>query len=365
MNPLNDLKKIEKIDQSSVLESISLLPDQIKQAWGEVFKLEIPLERFKAVKNIVVAGMGGSALGARIIDSLNFEVLGLPLEIVNGYHLPAYANKDSLVIISSYSGNTEETLVCYQEAIKNKCQIFVVSTGGKLADLVKKNKQAAYLFEATYNPSRQPRLGLGYSITAQLAFLSRLGFVRLTEAQITEVVDRLKKLREQISTKVPFKENNAKRIASLLENKIPVLVSSEHLEGATHAFKNFLNENSKTFAVEFGLPEMNHHLLEGLRFPEENKKILQFVFLESEIYDPEIKKRIEITKKVVEKNEVSSFSIQMAGRTRLIQVFEMIYLGGFISGYLALLYGIDPAPIPWVDYFKKQLAAHEEKKDRS
>lgn len=362
MKILDDLKAIKKLDQSSVLESTGFLPDQIEQAWQEIFELKIPLKRLRKVKNILVAGMGGSGLGARIIDSLNFEVLGLPLEIINGYHLPAYTDKNSLVIISSYSGNTEETLNCYREAVKKKAKLFLISTGGELKRLAQTGKHPAYIFEPTYNPSGQPRLGLGYSISSQLALLARLGFIRLAEAQIGETVKHLKELRKKFVPSAKASQNDPKKIAGLLQGKLPVFVSSEHLEGSAHAFKNFLNENSKTFSVEFGLPELNHHLLEGLAFPQENKNLLKMVFLESTLYDPEIKARFKITKKVVEKNKIESISIEMVGRTRLIQVFDSLYLGGFVSGYLAILNGLDPAPIPWVDFFKKELAAHETKK---
>lgn len=355
MDTLDNPQTIQELDKSSVLESASLLPEQIEQTWEEVFKIDIPLTRLEKVKNIVVAGMGGSALGAAIIDSLSFEALDVPLEIIKGYHLPAYANENSLAIISSYSGNTEETISCCLEAMRRKCQIFAIATGGQLADLAKKSKLPAYIFKARYNPSGQPRMGLGYSIAAQLAILSRCKLIRLSEGQITETVNFLKEMRPRVTFDVPSSKNIAKKIATSLRNKAVVLVSSEHLIGATHAFKNMLNENSKTFAVRFSVPEMNHHLLEGLAHPMENKQLLKFLFLESEIYDPEIKKRMKISQDVVEKNGIFCFNLKINGRTRLTQVFETIYLGEFVSVYLSFLYKINPAPIPWVDYFKSRL----------
>lgn len=355
MNLLGNDQKIKEIDRSGVLSSIELLPFQIKQAWDEVFRIRIPAE-FKKVRDIVVAGMGGSALGARIIDSLSFEVLDVPLEIVNGYHLPAYADKDSLVIISSYSGNTEETVSCCLEAIKRKCQIFVICTGGKLGKLAKNKNLPAYIFRPKFNSSKQPRLGLGYSITAQLALLSKAGLVRLSQAQISEVINYLDNLKANLTITSSSKKNLAKKAALSLRDKIIVFFSAEHLIGAAHAAKNMLNESSKAFAVRFSIPEANHHLLEGLSFPIENQKVLKFLFLESDFYDPEIKKRIRVTKEVIEKNGLPHQSLKIKGRTRLMQVFETIYLGGFISFYLAILYRVDPAPIPWVDFFKKKLA---------
>ena len=365
MDVLDNPQTVQELDKSSVLESTSLLPDQIEQAWEEVFKIDIPLTKLEKVKNIVVAGMGGSALGAGIIDSLSFEALDVPLEIIKGYHLPAYADKNSLAIISSYSGNTEETVSCCLEAMRRKCQVFAITTGGQLADLAKKNKLSAYIFRARHNPSRQPRMGLGYSITAQLAILSRCKLIRLSEAQIAEAVNFLKQMAPSVTFDVPSQKNIAKKTALSLRNKAVVLVSSEHLIGATHAFKNMLNENSKVFAVRFSVPEMNHHLLEGLAHPAENKQLLKFLFLESAMYDPEIKKRLKITQNVVEKNGIPCLTLKINGRTRLTQVFETIYLGEFISCYLSFLYDTDPAPIPWVDYFKSSLEKYSKAKQSS
>jgi glucose/mannose-6-phosphate isomerase len=358
MANLDDLEKIKSLDSSFVLESVSLLPDQIRQAWQGVWGLSLPAS-FGQVKNLVAAGMGGSALGALIIDSLSFEALKAPLEIVKGYHLPAYAGKDSLVLVSSYSGNTQETLSSFQEALKRDCQVFVITTDGKLAKIVKKNQLPAYVFAGDYNPSKQPRLGLGYSIAAQLALLAKVGLLRLEKNQMTEMINHLGQLKECCSLPVLAKKNLAKKIALAFDKRAVIVVSAEHLIGAAHAFKNMINENSKRFSLRFSLPELNHHLLEGLTYPEENKRFLKFLFIESAIYDEEIEKRFKVTKEVVEKNGIETHSLKLKGRTRLAQVFETIYLGGFVSAYLAFLNDIDPAPIPWVDYFKRRLKKYK------
>ena len=164
----------------------------------------------------------------------------------------------------------------------------------------------------------------------------------------------------------PFVDNSAKKLAHDLKERMIVLIAAEHLIGASHGFKNMLNENSKTFAVRFSLPEMNHHLLEGLAFPAQNKQVLKFLFLVSDLYDSKIEKRIEITRRVIEKNGIETKMKKINGQTRLSQVLSLLYLGSFTSAYLAFLNNLDPAPIPWVDYFKKALkknhSAHEEKR---
>ena len=354
MKVLDDFKKIRREDKNFVLASIEALPYQIKQTWEELEEIKIP-NNFKKVANIVVIGMGGSALGARMIDALAFEVLDVPLEIVNGYHLPAYADQQTLVVVSSYSGNTEETISSYLEAARRNCQVFVITSDGRLAELAAKNQNPAYIFQPKYNPSGQPRLGLGYSIVAQLGLLAKCGLVRLKDAQISEVFNYLQEKEEKFTPEIPTSQNEAKKLAFSLKGKVPVLISSEHLVGASHAFKNMLNETAKTFSMKFTLPEMNHHLLEGLMNPKENRENLKFLFLQSEFYDLEIEKRFQITQDVVRRNEIEIELWQAKGRTRLIQVFETIYFGAFVSFYLTIFYQVDPATIPWVEFFKEEL----------
>lgn len=150
-------------------------------------------------------------------------------------------------------------------------------------------------------------------------------------------------------------DNPAKRLAHELKNKMPILTTSEHLAGAAHAVKNQLNESAKTFALLFDIPELNHHLMEGLRNPAKAKEYWQFLFFESDLFEARVKSRYPITKKVLDKNEVGYSSYKLSSKTKLAQVFELLALGSYLQYYLAALYEIDPLPIPWVDYFKKEL----------
>lgn len=355
MKKLDNLEFIRKKDRSAVLESVRLLPEQINQAWEEVLALDLAWARFKKAENMVAAGMGGSALGAFIIDSLGFEVLNRPLEIVKGYHLPAYANDKTLMIASSYSGQTEETLSCFKEALARKCLMLAITTGGKLAKMAKKNKVSCYKFNPRFNPSGQPRLGLGYSITAQLAVLAKMSLIRFGHSQINQCLNFLNQERALYEPTNPTKNNLAKKIALAFKNKAVLVIGAEHLIGVSHAFKNMLNENGKTFAVRFSIPELNHHLLEGLTKPPLAKKVFKFLFLESNFYNQAVQKRMAATGEIIGKNGYQKLCLKLKGETRLTQVWETVFLGGFVSAYLALLYGLDPGPIPWVNYFKKKL----------
>jgi glucose/mannose-6-phosphate isomerase len=354
MIDIDSAEQIEKFDKANIVGSIRQLPMQLRQAWEDVRAEEVPSE-CPLAKNIVIAGMGGSALGGRIIDSLIPERSRVPIEVFTEFHIPSYVNENTLVIVSSYSGNTQETLSDAHEAIKRKAKVYAITTDGDLAELVEKEGIPNYKFSPKYNPSNQPRMALGYSIGAIIALLSKCEFVHITDEEIEEVTDLMDEFVKDFDIGVSSEKNIAKNITKNLKGKIPVLVASEHLVGSAHAFKNQLNENSKTFSVLFDIPELNHHLMEGLRNPALAKEYLKFLFFESELYSPSVKKRYPITKDVVEKNDVSFLTYKLVGEKKLHQIFELLVLGSFISFYLAALYEVDPSVIPWVDYFKKKL----------
>ncbi|CAN5320752.1 bifunctional phosphoglucose/phosphomannose isomerase [soil metagenome] len=350
---LDDLKKIAELDKGNILSSIEHLPEQIEDAWNAI-KI-IDLRGYETAQNIVVAGMGGSALGGRIVHYLEFRNLRAPIEIVTNYHLPNYVNENTLVILSSYSGNTEETIASAHDAIGRKAKIIGIETGGKLAEILEKENLPIYKIDPTNNPSGQPRMGLGYSISSILGILSKLHFINTTDEEIKDAIEVTEKFVKEFGVRTHTSENHAKKLAEKFTNKIPVLISSEHLVGSAHAFKNQLNENSKTFSMSFEISEMNHHLMEGLKYPAKAKEVLKFFFFESKNYYERIEKRYAITEDVVKQNGFEYEVYKLESNKKLEEVFEMLVLGSYISFYISSLHGIDPSPIPWVDYFKKKM----------
>ncbi|HEX6977486.1 MAG TPA: SIS domain-containing protein [Patescibacteria group bacterium] len=355
MQSLDNLTDIEKLDKGKILTSIVSLPDQIKQAWEEVSMLNFGKE-YEGVQSLIVSGMGGSALGGRIIDSLFADRLRVPLEIVTDYHLPHYVNSKTLVILSSYSGNTEETIAAAHDAISKKAKVFVVATGGKLAELVNKEKLIGYVFNPIHNPSNQPRMGLGYSLGIILALLGKNEFITVSKEEINELTNSASEFVHQFGVRAKEDQNIAKLLATKLHNKMIMLMASEHLSGVSYAFKNQINENAKNFSALFEISESNHHLLEGLKFPSGIKDKMMFLMFESPHYYERVLKRYPITKDVIEKNGYKALTYKTTSKTKLEEVVEILVLGSYISFYLAMLEGIDPSPIPWVDYFKEKLA---------
>lgn len=350
--PPEDLSKKFQL----VLETIKAYPRQLEQAWEEVRRIELP-EDYKDVDNIVFCGMGGSALGARMVDAFTSENrLRVPFEIFTEYHIPDYSGPKTLVVLSSYSGGTEETINAAHMAISKKAKIVGICTGGKLAELLDKNRLPAYIFDPINNPSKQPRMSIGYASGAVMALISKLGLAHITTSEIGEAAHTMESVTKELDVGVSEKDNIAKMFVKKIKGKEPVLVASEHLIGVTYAVKNQFNENAKTFATFFDLPELNHHLMEGLANPKELKKLLHFVFITSDLYPDRVKKRYPITQDVVRQNNIGYDVYHASSKSKLSQVYEVLVFGSFVVYYLTQDLGIDPTTIPWVDYFKAKLS---------
>ena len=355
MHKLDDKKRITRLDQSGIASSIESLGLQFRQAWEEATKIVIP-KSYRKIDTILINGMGGSALGGHIIEALYGEKLSVPIKVINSYVLPGFVDSRTLYIISSYSGTTEEPISTFHAARKRKAKILLIGAGGTIAHYAKHYRVPAYIFKPQFNPSNQPRMGLGYSIAGQLAMLKRDGLLKVGNNEMKKVIDNVVGLHRKFGIKVPFRKNEAKKIAQKLYGKIPIIIGAGHLTQNAHVLANQINENSKVFSMYFVVPELNHHLMEGMRFPVTNKKQLHFLCIESSKYLKKVQKRFVITKKVLSKNSIHHSTYTATGATKLHQVFELLVFGSYMNFYMSMLYGIDPAPIPYVDYFKKQLA---------
>lgn len=351
---LDSLADIQKIDTKNTLGSISSLADQMQQSWDEMKALTLPPEYAQAT-HIVVAGMGGSALGGRMLHSLFADGLRAPLEVVTGYHLPNYVGPNTLTIISSYSGTTEETVRNLDEAHSKGAKVFVLASGGQLAEKAKEYQIPSYIFDPKSNPSGQPRLALGYSATAILALLNKLSFLTVSDEDVVSTIESVRGFTKNFSVESGENTNEAKKLAREFKNRIPILVASEHLVGVTHAVKNQFNETSKNFSALFDLPELNHHLLEGLKNPAPARDYIKFLLFQSDLYTDRVQKRYVVTTDVIAKNEAEYMTYKLSGQSKMKQVFELLTLGSFTTFYLAMLYNVDPSQIPWVDYFKEQM----------
>ncbi len=349
---LNNREAINKLDSGNMLGSLQLLAEQVKEVQVCAKSLRIPVG-YGNVKNAVVAGMGGSALGTHIIKSAYKEYLKLPFEIVNDYTLPAFVNSSTLLIISSYSGTTEESIAAMKEGYKRKAKMLVICAGGDLAQMAKRINVPALIFTTKNNPCGSPRMGLGYSIFGQLWLLAKAKIITFTDAQAERLIKIIRTYETQYG--VATADNLVKQMARDAQNYSVWYVASEHLIGNAHAAANQMNENAKRFAGYFTLPELNHHLMEGMKYPKANPNNLLFVFLESKLYGKRTQKRYAITKEVLKQNNIPYLSYVCDEKTELGQATEALVMSSYLSFYLAVLEGLDPTAIPFVDYFKAEM----------
>lgn len=347
MTNLDDLEAIKKLDTAKVFDSTLRFADQCEQAWRESSSLSFG-DNYQNIYNIVVCGMGGSRFPAKTIKELFRDRIKEPYEIVDDYTLPSYVDSDTLVVLSSYSGTTEEVISCAHDAASRKARITGITSGGTLAQELQHHGHTGYIFTPTNNPSGQPRIGGGYLLMGHIGLLKALKLLDIDESEVQEA---LSFIRAQTGSL----QNQAKQLAKDLKDKHPFIVTSEFLKGFGNGFANQLNETAKIISDPRHIPELNHHFMEGLKHPDSLHTNGLFVFVLSDLYLSQVQKRYFITEEVVKKQHVATLTIKLSGKTKLAQVLEAYLLSGFTSFYLAMLYDTDPVAIPWVTYFKEKL----------
>ena len=360
---LDDLRAMAKLDKTHMRDSIMELGAQCEQAWKETQQINLQPTTYNLQPNgLAICGMGGSGIGGNIIKYLLGRTLKIPLEIVNEYELPGWVNRHSLVILSSYSGTTEETLTAAREAKHREAKCFAISAGGDLEIWAKKYRVPFYKIVPTHNPSNQPRMALGYSIIGQMGLLVKAGLIHANlpagkagKADINNIIKTIYTIHTKTGPGIPTKQNPVKQLAQQLQNAIPLLIGAEPLGGNLRTLRNQINENAKHNCFYLLLPELNHHALEGLRFPKAQRRLLRPVLIRSKLYPAVIQKRLAITAEVLIKNGLKPLWLDLRASTPLLQSFELLTLGSWLGFYLAMLHKINPAPIPWVEYFKKRL----------
>ncbi len=351
-NILDEKDKIIKNDPQNMLSCIDELPMQIRDCWGEIGKFVIPAHYIN-IKNIIILGMGGSAIGGdltRVLVSMSSKI---PIYVCREYGIPNYADRYTLVIASSYSGNTEETISAFSEAAGRGCKLLAITTGGKIAEIAQKNN--APIFKYNYNS--QPRAALGYSLISIIGIFSKLGLVTIDNEIINNVIAELNDLYEHINLDVPVRRNQAKDLAIKIHNSYPLIVGIGFMAEVAHRFKTQVNENSKQIASYDALPELCHNTIVGLEFPSNIKENLYLVFLQSKFDHTRVKLREQIMIRILVKKKIKfEFLMFTPSSSQLSEMFKMIFFGDYLSYYLSVLNNIDPTPVETIKFLKDKLA---------
>lgn len=333
-----------KLDPDGVESALKAFPEQIKNAFGQVQSTKYMVQSFDS---IVVSGMGGSSNAGKIVQGLLEQNYEKPFVVYNDYGLPAWVNEKTLVILNSYSGNTEETLSGYEIA-KLKCaQVIGIATGGKIGEMVKTGViQGAVIDPKDTNPTGFPKSGLGVSFGGLLGVLSNIGVMANAEAEMNSA------LQELIGIRTKW---NCKEIAKELHGSIPVLFGGRPFLGALNAGRNAMCEISRNFTEFYDFPEVNHVLVEAVGKPASalSKK---YLFFESKFNHDRVKLRYQITKNIFSEQNLSTMSYVLSTSSVLAQSLELAHYCAWLGFYLSILDDTNPGPEPWILKLKSALS---------
>lgn len=347
---LNDHQDFSKFDTQDMLGEMIGLPEQLEAAWAEAEAL--PLDDYNKVKQVVVAGMGGSAIGADLVKAYTAPLSSVSLEVHRDYGLPAWVSgPETLVIISSHSGNTEETLSALEVALERGCSLLAISTGGKIAERASESGIGLW----TFQHKGQPRAAVGYSFALLLNIFYRLGFIPDPLTEIKEAVLAMKEQRDLLAPELPVYQNPAKRMAGQLIDRWVSVFGADLLAPVARRWKGQISEIAKAWGQYEDIPELNHNTLAGVVNPENLLLKTMSLFLESDHNHPRNRRRIELTKKNLMLEGISTDLIQARGESRLAQMWTLIQFGDYTAFYLAMAYGVDPTPVAAIENLKREL----------
>ncbi|MBK8079497.1 MAG: bifunctional phosphoglucose/phosphomannose isomerase [Saprospiraceae bacterium] len=320
---------------------IKNFPKQLKEAI-EISNNLKPIPDTKDVREVLIVGMGGSGIGGDFVQSIVFEDCSVPVLVIKGYELPAFINENSLVIVSSYSGNTEETIHAFQTALQKKCRIVCLSSGGTIEKEALKNNIPFVAVPAGY-PS--PRACLGFSVVLQLAILLKYNLIKSSLFEHIQIAtDLIKFEQDEI-------QNKAKTIAQQLSGKFVAIYSTDRFEPVALRFRQQLNENAKVLCWHNVFPEMNHNELVGWA----DKSPVPVVFLRNK---DDLKKniqRMDICKNIISAKTNTFIEIYSKGQHKIEKLIYMIHLVDWISFYLAKIRNVDVSEVKVIDFLKTEL----------
>lgn len=349
---LDDLDYFKQLDTLNMLGEIDNLPDQLGFAYQLGLRQDLP--DWRDFKQVLIAGMGGSAIGADLLASYCAPLAPIPVFVHRDYGLPLFARgAETLVICSSHSGDTEETLEAFEAARKAECRVLAVSTGGELARRAKESNIPLWLFEH----KGQPRAAVGFSFGLLLAMFQRLGLIPDQTKAVEDAIASMKRSQQHMRSHVPAAKNPAKRYAGQLMGRWVTVMGSGLLTTVARRWKGQINEVAKAGANFEFLPEANHNTLAGTINPEETLNAhTMTIFLRAPSDHPRNHIRIELTKNAFMLEGMNTDLVEARGNTPLAHMWTTILFGDYMAYYLAMCYSVDPTPVRALVEFKQALA---------
>ncbi len=350
-NPnLDDPQVYPQYDPDGMLAHLHRMPELCQQAWQMAMDFDLP-EDYSRVTKIVIIGMGGSAIGGDLVSRLVTPEAKLPIIIHRDYNLPAFIDSETLIIASSYSGMTEETLSAFKQALETDSKKLVITTGGELQTMAEASDVPVFSFDY----QAQTRAALPFILLPILGFLQKLGVIADKSAEVTEAVAVLEELSRRINEGVALSQNPAKQLASRFYGHLPVIYGADLVSEVAHRWKTQLNENSKAWAYYEAFSELNHNAVVGYRFPSELASKIVVVLLRPANLPERIQLRHQLTCQLLDRAKVSYQFVDGDGSSPLSQLMSLVLFGDYTSYYLAILYQTDPSLIAAIDYLKQNL----------
>lgn len=349
---LDDLDYFKKIDTLNMLGEIDNLPNQLQSAW-ELGKSQ-PLPEKRNYQSIVICGLGGSAIGADLVAAYVASTISIPVIVHRDYGLPAFAKgKDVLVICSSHSGNTEETLDSFSHAIANECAVVVISTGGELAKRAGEKNIPVWRF----SHNGQPRAAVGFSFGLLLSFIYRMNLIPNPEQDVLEAIEAMKTSQEHLKADVPAANNPAKRYAGQLMGRWVTVVGAGALAPVARRWKGQINEVAKAAANFEFIPEANHNTLAGTINPQQTLNAhTMTLFLRAASDNRRNRLRSDLMRQTFMLEGLNTDFVDARGKSALAQMWTLILFGDYMAYYLAMGYGVDPTPVEALVRFKEEMA---------
>jgi len=351
---LEDL--IKKFDSNNTYNVIKNFHEQVTSAIQIGKSISLKNINVTKIKNIVITGLGGSAIGGDLIKLFTKDILNLPVIVNRDYFLPKFVNEETLVIISSYSGNTEETISAYQDAIDKGSQIICISNGGTIKKIAEEKNHNIVLIPGDF----QPRFALGYMFFSQLYILIKLGFIKEDTLNLDELITLLKNKSALYSNY--SSDNFALSLAKKIKGKFTFIYSTPNTEIIGIRWRGQLNENSKVLVSTHYFPELNHNEIVGWTKEGGLSNILEnslIIFLKDKNDFDRVLYRTKVTRDIFENITKEIVEISGEGNTYLTRIFDLLYLADWCSYYLALLNGVDPADIKNIVTLKEKLAEYK------
>ena len=351
MVDLDNPSAYRQYDKSGMLEHLHAFPEQCRKAFENVQRLTLPRD-YTRISNVVILGMGGSAIGGDFVRRLALTESKAPVWVHRDYGLPAFVDEHTLVIASSYSGNTEETLSGFTTALGTRAKKLAITSGGKLRQLAE--KEGIPVFVIDYRAP--PRAAFPHSFVPLVGIFQKLGLLSDKTADLQEAVDILEKLSRDLIETRPLASNPAKQLAAKLHGCVVVIYGAEMLSEVARRWKGEFNENSKAWAFFENFPELNHNAVVGYEFPVEVKDRIFVLMLRSSVLRPRNLLRYEVTAKLLAKAGIACQFVEARGKSALAQALGLVLLGDYASFYLSILNEIDPTSTNAIDFVKQYLA---------